>query len=79
MRVIFYWGKKKIGGGIKVKTELNCSIVRDVLPMYIEKLTSEESNIAVRQHLERCEDCMRHFGNLKSPDYYLIVPDKEIL
>lgn len=60
-----------------MKTELDCNIVRDMLPMYIEKLTSEESNVAIRQHLERCEDCMRHFENLKKLNYYLTASDKE--
>lgn len=67
----FNWGKKKIDGGIRLKTKLDCNIVRDMLPMYIEKLTSEESNVAIRQHLDRCEDCMRHFENLKKHNYYL--------
>jgi hypothetical protein len=34
-------------------------VVRDLLPSYIDKLTSEETNRAVEQHLEGCEDCRK--------------------
>lgn len=60
-----------------MKTELDCNIVRDMLPMYIEKLISDESNVAIRRHLEHCEDCTRHLENLKKLNYYLTATDKE--
>ena len=40
-----------------MKNDLTCAVVRDLLPSYIEKLTSEETNRAVEQHLDGCEDC----------------------
>ena len=40
-----------------MKNDLTCAVVRDLLPSYIEKLTSEETNRAVEQHLDSCEDC----------------------
>ena len=40
-----------------MKSELKCSIVRDLLPNYIEKLTSEDTNEAVEEHLKACGDC----------------------
>ena len=40
-----------------MKNDLTCAVVRDLLPGYIEKLTSEETNRAVEQHLDGCEDC----------------------
>jgi hypothetical protein len=42
-----------------MKNDLTCAVVRDLLPSYIDKLTSEETNKAVEQHLEGCEDCRR--------------------
>ena len=42
-----------------MKNDLTCAVVRDLLPSYIDKLTSEETNRAVEQHLEGCEDCRR--------------------
>ena len=34
-----------------------CSIVRDLLPLYAEGMLSEDSAAFVREHLETCEDC----------------------
>ena len=40
-----------------MKKELKCSIVQDLLPSYIEKLTSDETSQAIQQHLSTCTDC----------------------
>lgn len=37
--------------------ELSCAIVEDLLPTYVEGLTSEETNAAVMAHLESCPAC----------------------
>lgn len=36
---------------------MKCCIVRDLLPGYIDGLTSEETNEEIKQHLEDCSDC----------------------
>lgn len=40
-----------------MKHDLPCAIVRDLLPNYIEGLTSQETNTAIRAHLDACMDC----------------------
>lgn len=35
----------------------DCYIVRDLLPLYVEELVSEETAAFVRAHLETCEEC----------------------
>lgn len=40
-----------------MKSELPCNIVQDLLPNYIEGLTSEETNQAVEEHLHTCVEC----------------------
>ncbi|MEA4815061.1 MAG: DUF4825 domain-containing protein [Oscillospiraceae bacterium] len=37
--------------------ELDCAIVRDLLPSYVDGLTSEATNRAVKEHLSGCADC----------------------
>ena len=37
--------------------ELSCAIVEDLLPTYVERLTSEETNAAVLAHLKSCPAC----------------------
>jgi len=36
---------------------ISCSVVRDLLPNYIDKLTSEETNSIIEKHLETCQSC----------------------
>lgn len=36
---------------------MKCEIIRDLLPVYIDKLTSEESNREIEAHMKGCEEC----------------------
>ena len=40
-----------------MKNDLTCSVVRDLLPSYVEGLTSNETNAAIENHLAACPDC----------------------
>lgn len=42
-----------------------CKIVQDLLPNYIDKLTSEETNSFVEKHLEECKECNEIIENMK--------------
>ena len=37
--------------------KLPCGIIRDLLPLYAEQMTGEETDAAVREHLESCPAC----------------------
>ena len=39
------------------RNKLDCCVVRDLLPAYIEELTERETSELVREHLEHCPDC----------------------
>ena len=39
------------------RNSLDCCVVRDLLPAYLEGLTEEETSAQVRAHLEDCENC----------------------
>lgn len=43
-----------------------CKIVQDLLPNYIEKLTNEETNQYIEEHLNCCEECKNIYENMKS-------------
>ena len=45
---------------------LKCEIVRDLLPNYIEGLTSVETNDTVFRHMEGCEECKKLHDKLKA-------------
>ncbi len=40
-----------------MKNDLSCDVVKDLLPSYIDELTSADSNKAVAEHLSKCESC----------------------
>lgn len=46
--------------------EIGCSIVQDLLPNYIEKLTSEETNQVIRAHLDTCIECRKVYEEMIS-------------
>ena len=48
-----------------MKNEIPCEVIRDLLPSYIDALTSDVTNDMVRKHLEGCEDCKKIFHRMK--------------
>lgn len=44
-----------------------CGVIRDLLPLYAEELTSEESKELVREHLDGCPDCRKKYEELQHP------------
>lgn len=60
-RVRFYRGKeelaKRMGGKDNGEHKLDCCVVRDLLPAYIEELTETETSVQVADHLENRPAC----------------------
>ena len=50
-----------------MKNDLTCAVVRDLLPSYVEGLTSEETNLAVESHLSACPDCAARRDAMAAP------------
>lgn len=48
-----------------MKERKDCKIVQDLLPNYIEKLTNEETNKFIEEHLKDCKDCNQTLQNMK--------------
>lgn len=46
---------------------MNCNIIKDLIPLYIDSCCSEESKTIVEEHIENCDDCKKLFVNMKSP------------
>ena len=45
-----------------------CSIVRDILPLYVEDMVSEETAKFVKEHLAECKNCREDYEAMKSTD-----------
>ena len=44
--------------------KLPCAVVRDLLPLYAEKLAEEETQRLVDEHLEDCAECRRRLAEM---------------
>ena len=44
-----------------MKNEIQCNIVSDLLPLYVDGLTSENTNTFIQKHLEECSDCQKEY------------------
>ena len=46
-------------------SKINCSLIKDLLPLYIDELCSNESTEIIKNHLEVCEECNKEYSQLK--------------
>ncbi|MBE6747972.1 MAG: zf-HC2 domain-containing protein [Ruminococcaceae bacterium] len=47
-------------------SKINCSLIKDLLPLYIDDLCSKETTEIVGNHLEICEECNKEYETLKT-------------
>lgn len=45
---------------------MNCNIIKDLLPLYIDKSCSEESAKIIEEHLSECAECKTTLENMTS-------------
>ncbi len=46
---------------------MNCNIVKDLIPLYIDGCCSKESEEAVAEHIRNCEECTKLLNDMKAP------------
>ena len=51
--------------------KFNCSIVDDLLPLYLEDICSEDSKAALEEHLQECSACREKLARMRNND---IIP-----
>jgi hypothetical protein len=44
---------------------MKCEIIKDLLPSYIDELTSDESNKEIENHIRACSKCKSELDNMK--------------
>ncbi len=59
--------------------ENKCKIVQDLLPTYIENLTSDETAIFIKEHIDSCEDCKKVYEDMKEDIENKNIEDTEII
>lgn len=48
-----------------MKEKQSCAVIKDLLPLYMEGLTSDETNQVIKKHLEECDGCKRLYHSLQ--------------
>lgn len=63
---------------------MNCYLIEELLPLYIEGDTSEETNQLVNEHLRSCKKCLHLYEEMKEPvsiakstDFIPFIDEKE--
>lgn len=49
--------------------KLTCGIVRDLLPLYLDGVSGEETTAAVEEHLDECEECRKYRDTMKTEEF----------
>lgn len=57
---------------------MKCKIIQDLLPLYCDKLTSQESNEEIEKHLRDCEECTQIYENMCQKEESIIDSEKDI-
>ena len=47
-------------------SEITCSVIKDLLPLYADGVVSEDTRRIVAEHLENCVDCQKIYENMTS-------------
>ena len=56
----------------------DCNIVRDMLPLYLEKMASDDTVSFIQEHLDSCEQCRTEFEKMKNFEENRIFKDIDV-
>ncbi len=54
---------------------MDCNIIKDLLPLYIDGCCSKESEKIVEEHIRSCDECKKLFEDMKSPSDMMTVTE----
>ena len=57
--------------------DINCKIIEDLLPLYVDGVCSDESKILVSEHIDKCESCSKLYKALMSKPVISAVSEDE--
>lgn len=58
-----------------MKSKLSCNTIKDLLPIYIDELSSNETNTYVKEHLDKCTSCQSEYEKLNNYNNTLTAID----
>ncbi len=57
---------------------IDCNIIRDLFPSYVDKLTSDESNAAIEEHINGCPECKEILADMQAAANHVKTQNMEI-
>ena len=51
---------------MKQNIQLSCEVVRDLLPLYHDKVVSRETEEAIESHLDICSECLQEYNKIST-------------
>lgn len=52
-----------------------CNIIRDILPLYVENMVSDDTAAFIEDHLKKCAACRAELEQMKAPDDFHMDTD----
>lgn len=52
--------------------KMDCEVIRDLLPLYVEEIASEKSRMLVEEHLSGCRECQKRLQQMREPEPQII-------
>lgn len=49
--------------------KVTCNVIKDVLPLYIEHMLSDDSCNMVNEHIEQCQECNNYLNEMQTYNY----------
>jgi len=49
-----------------MENKLSCTIIRDLLPIYVDEVESKETNACIKQHLKECDACKKEYYRIRN-------------
>lgn len=62
-----------------MKYEIDCQVIRDLLPLYEDNAASEETQALVQAHLKDCPDCREELRKMHTPISVPPEDDKDVV
>lgn len=54
---------------------MNCNVIKDLIPLYIDGCCSEESEKIINEHIENCGSCKKLYEEMKEPSEFVQTPE----
>ena len=57
--------------------KISCDVIRDLLPLYVDEVLSNDSKTLVDEHIEECENCSEELKKLSADETYINTVNNE--